>query len=110
MRGVSEDDLKGKKEEIFKFANESAKDHVKAQFVLTRIAEKEGIKVEPAELEARIAELAENSKSTPEKLREELESGGGADMLEEQILVSKTLDFLLANAKFAEVEPEKTKK
>jgi trigger factor len=110
MRGVSEDDLKGKKEEIFKFANESAKDHVKAQFVLTRIAEKEGIKVEPAELEARIAELAENSKSTPEKLREELESGGGAGMLEEQILVSKTLDFLLANAKFAEVEPEKTKK
>ncbi len=32
------------------------------------------------------------------------------EMLEEQILVSKTLDFLLANAKVAEVEPEKSKK
>jgi len=110
MRGVSEDDLKNKKDEIFKFANESAKDHVKAQFVLTRIAEKEGIKVEPAELEARVNDLAEGTKQSLEKVQEELEKGGGVEMLEEQILVSKTLDFLLASAKVTEVEPEKTKK
>jgi len=109
MRGASEEDLKSKKDQIFQFANESAKDHVKAQFILTKIAEKEGIKVEEKELEEHVTRLAENGKTTPEKLVKELEEGGGMGMIEEQILVSKTLDFLLANAKVTEVEPEKTK-
>ena len=109
-RGVTEDDLKGKKDQIYEFASQSAKDHVKVQFILSKIAVKEGIKVERPEIEARISEMAENGKASPEKLREELEKGGGMEMLEEQILVSKTLDFLLANAKVAEVEPEKSKK
>ena len=109
-RGVNEDDLKSKKDQIYQFANESAKDHVKVQFILSKIAGKEGIKVERPELDARISEMAENGKASPEKLREELKEGGGMEMLEEQILVSKTLDFLLANAKVAEIEPKDIKK
>jgi trigger factor len=110
MRGVSEQDLKDKKDQIFQFASESAKDHVKARFILGKIARKEGIKVDPAEIEARVTEMAENGKTSIEKLREELEEGGGIDMIEDQILVSKTLDFLVTNAKVTEVQPEKPKK
>lgn len=110
MRGVSEEDLKDKKDQIFQFASESAKDHVKARFILSKIARNEGIKVEPSEIEARVTEMAENGKTSIEKLREELEEGGGIDMIEDQILVSKTLDFLVANAKVIEVQPEKPKK
>ena len=53
-RGVSRESIDQNKEQIFAVANNSAKDRVKASFVLGRIAAKEGIKAERDEVVRRV--------------------------------------------------------
>ena len=50
-------------------------------------------------MEERIALMAHRYRMTPEKLKAQLDERGGLGEVEEQILVGKTLDFLIANAK-----------
>jgi trigger factor len=104
LRGVTKEQLEEKKDEIFGHATRSARERLRSSFILEAIAEAEKIKVEPAEIEERIARMAEGYRVTPERLKAQLTERGGLGELEEQILVGKTLDFLIANAK---VEPTK---
>jgi trigger factor len=99
MRGASKEQLEEKKDEIFGFATQSAKGRLRTSFILEAIAEVEQIKVEEAEVEERVAELAQRSRTTPEKMKAQLAEKNGFGEIEEQILVVKTLDFLVANAK-----------
>jgi trigger factor len=99
MRGASKEQLEEKKDEIFGFATQSAKGRLRTSFILEAIAEVEQIKVEEAEVEERVAELAQRSRTTPEKMKAQLAEKNGFGEIEEQILVGKTLDFLVANAK-----------
>ncbi len=101
-RGVTKDTLEHKKDEIFGFASKSARERLRTSFILDAIAQAEGIKVEEAEVEERIGQLARRNRTTPEKLKAQLTERDGLGEIEEQILVGKTLDFLLSNAK---VEP-----
>ena len=57
-----------------------------------------------AEIEERIQQMAARYRVPVEKFNAQLDERGGFGEIEEQILVGKTLDFLLANAK---VEPTK---
>ena len=98
-RGVTKETLEEKKDDILGFATQSARDRLRASFILGAIAEVEGIKVEETEIEQRIAQLAQRYRVTPEKLKAQLSERGGVGEIEEQILEGKTLDFLLANAK-----------
>ena len=98
-RGVSKEQLEQKKDEILGFATQNAKDRLRSSFVLDAIAQQEQIKVEETEVEQRIAQLAQRYRMTPEKLKAQLAERDGLGEIEEQILVGKTLDFLLANAK-----------
>ncbi len=98
MRGASKEQLEQKKDEIFGFAMKSARDRLRASFVLDAIAQAENITVEDAEVENRIEQLAQRYRVTPERLKAQLAEKGGLDEMKEQILVGKTLDFLLANA------------
>jgi trigger factor len=99
LRGASKEQLEEKKDEIFGFATQNAKGRLRTSFILDAIAEAEQIKVEEVEIEQRIAEVAQRSRTTPEKLKAELAEKNGFGEIEEQILVGKTLDFLVANAK-----------
>jgi trigger factor len=99
MRGVTKEAIDSKKDEIFGFANKSAADRVRASFILSRIAEEEKITVDKKEVETRIDEMAARYQMPVSKLREKLAEKGGEAEIEEQILRSKTLDFLEANAK-----------
>ncbi len=98
MRGVTREHLEQKKDEIFGFAAQSAKDRLRASFILDAIANAENIKVEELEIEQRIAQLAQRYRVTHEKLKAQLAERGGLGEIEEQILVAKTLDFLLLHA------------
>jgi trigger factor len=98
-RGVSKEQLEQKKDEILGFATQNAKDRLRSSFVLDAIAQQEQIKVDEAEVEQRIAQLAQRYRITPEKLKAQLAERDGLGEIEEQLLVGKTLDFLLANAK-----------
>ena len=99
QRGVGKDVLESKKEEIFGFASQSAKERLRSSFILGAIAEAEKITVEEAEMEQRIAAMAARYRMPAEKLKAQLDEKGGLGEVEEQILVGKTLDFLIANAK-----------
>ena len=98
MRGVSEEILRENQKDIVNAASRSAKDRVKANFILTRIAGAEGIEVNNDELKERVQELATQYRMTPAKMRTELEEKGALPQLQEEILIGKVLDFLTSNA------------
>jgi len=104
-RGATKEQLEQKKDEILGFANKSAQERLRVSFILDAIAQAEKIAVTPAEIDARIAAMAERYRTTPEKLRPQLEEKGALGEIEEQLQVGKTLDFLVANAN---VEPTKS--
>lgn len=104
-RGATKEQLEQKKDEILGFANKSAQDRLRVSFILDAIAQAEKIAVVPAEIDARVAAMAERYRTTPEKLRPQLEEKGALGEIEEQIQVGKTLDFLIVNAN---VEPLKS--
>jgi trigger factor len=99
LRGATKEQLEEKKNEIFGFAAKSAQDRLRTSFILDAIAAAEKIKVEEAEVEERIRQLAQRSRTTPARLKAQLAEKGGLGEIEEQILVGKTLDFLMDNAK-----------
>jgi len=99
LRGVTKEQLEAKKDELFGQATASAKDRLRVSFILDAIAEKEGIKVEETEIDQRIAQMAVRYRTTPDRLRAMLAERDGLGEVEEQVRVSKTLDFLVANAK-----------
>lgn len=101
-RGVPKETIDRQKDEIYNLANSSAKDRIKVAFLLTRIAEKEGIKVEEEELTRHIAQLAEQSEIRIEKFLKQLEERNGVTEIYEQILHFKVLDFLELNANIVE--------
>lgn len=98
LRGATKEQLEQKKDEIFGFAARSARERLRASFVLDAIARAEKLKVEESEMEARIHDLAQRYRMTPEKLKAQLAERDAFGEIEEQILVGKTLDFLVANA------------
>ena len=99
MRGMSKEQLEQQKDQIYAFAAEQAKIRLRSSFILDAIADAEKIDVEANEVNARIAELAQRYRTTPERFRAQLEERDGMDEIAEQIRVGKTIDFLLANAK-----------
>jgi trigger factor len=103
LRGATKEQLEEKKNEIFGFASKSAQDRLRTSFILDAVAQAEEIKVDEAEVEQRIVQLAQRGRTTPERLKAQLTEKGGLGEIEEQILVSKTLDFLVANAKIETV-------
>ncbi|HUK81274.1 MAG TPA: trigger factor, partial [Verrucomicrobiae bacterium] len=97
--------LEEKKDEIFGFATQSARERLRVSFILNAIARAEGLRVEPRELDERLAQLAPRYGVAPAKLKTQLAERDGLAEIEEQLLVSKTLDFLLANATVEAIKP-----
>lgn len=98
-RGMAPEELQGKKDEIYRFAQKNANDRVRADFVLLKVAEEEKIEVGEPELNERVAGLARKYQLTTRKLLQELEKHDGLSQLEQEMLIAKTLDFLLKEAK-----------
>ena len=104
-RGITKELIDQQKEQIYAAANQSAKERVKAGFVFRRIAEREGIRVPPEELNARIVTLAQGYQMAPEKFIKELEKRDGVGEIYHQLLTEKVVDFLQEHAKIEEVAP-----
>jgi trigger factor len=103
QRGIERDKIEEKKDEIFGYASQSAKEKLKVAFLLGRIAEKEGIRVTREELMHQILAISQQREMRPEKLIKEMEKTNGLARLQEDILLSKVVDFLEQNAKIEEV-------
>lgn len=105
MRGISEEVLRENQKDIISAASRNARDRLKANFILTRIAEKEGIEVKPQELRERVQILANQYRMKFEKMMSELENKNALGQVREEVLIGKVLDFLTSNAN-VEIAPE----
>ncbi|HEX8297474.1 MAG TPA: trigger factor [Chthoniobacteraceae bacterium] len=97
-RGVGDEVLKENEKELVGAAATNARERIKGTFILSRIAEAEGIKVTREELMGRIATLAERYELTFEKMLKELQKRNGLDQINEELLSGKVLDFLASTA------------
>lgn len=97
-RGVPDEMLKEKEEELIKVAGGMAAARLKTNFILHRIAEQEKIQVTQADVQERIRHQAMHHNVPPEKMQQEIEKHDGMNGLVEQVLLSKTIAFLGSNA------------
>lgn len=97
-RGATKEQLESQKDEILGFANRSARDRLKGSFILSAIAAAEKIDASDAEINERIALIARANRTTPQQLRAKLEENNNLDSIAEQIVMTKTIDFLLSKA------------
>ena len=102
QRGVAKEIIESKKDEIFASAAVSAKDRVKAAFILNRIAEQENIKADQKDMTQRIVALAQQNKTTPDKFVKVLQERNAFPEIAQEIVTSKVLDFIELNAQVEE--------
>ena len=104
-RGVPQEVIEGKKDDIFLTASASAKDRVKAAFILNRIAEAEKISVDQRELSQRVVGLAQQNNTTPEKMVKVLQERNAFPEIQQDILTGKVLDFIELQASIEDCAP-----
>jgi trigger factor len=101
-RGVDPDSIQKEKEAIYNVASSTAKDRVKLNFVLEKIAEKESIQATQEEIQRRIYFHAQMADIPLGKFVKELQKRDGVYEIADQIRKEKTLEFL---KKHAAMEP-----
>jgi trigger factor len=88
-------------EDFVKSTQENAERRVRAALLLGAIARLNGIKVEGADIDKRLAEIAERSGKHVAKVRAEMQ-GEQREALESQVLEEKLLEYLLGRATITE--------
>jgi trigger factor len=76
-----------------------AETEVRGTLLLEAIAEKEGLKVEPSEVEARIEQLAKESEQAVSQVRKAFKDANQRRSLELRMREEKTVEFLRSRAK-----------
>jgi trigger factor len=101
--GLGEREIKAREAELRANAHETTLLSLKEFFLLAKIAEAEGIKVEEADIENEIEALAQRSDESVRRVRARVEKEGLTDALASQILERKTIDRIAEFVKFEEV-------
>lgn len=96
-RGVSDEEIRKHQDELIGAAQQSARDRVRANFLLLRIAEKEKIEVTEQDVAQRVIEMASRYEIPVNKLVKDLQRRDGFGPLREQILTGKALDLITGN-------------
>jgi trigger factor len=102
-RGISRDLIEQQKDQIYSAAASGAKERVKVQFLLRKIAEKEDIKVAQEEIAQRIGNLAAMYQIPPDKFVKDLQKRNGLIEIYDQLMNEKVIDLLQKDAKIEEV-------
>ena len=97
-RGVADEILREHEKDLVGSAAQSARDRIKGTFILLRIAEKEKIGVTDMDMRRRIAQLAQRSRMSFDKMLKELQKRGVIDQIREELITAKTLDFVASQA------------
>ena len=105
-RGVGKEIIEENKDKIYANAKTDAEVRVKANYILSKIAEKEGIKVTDQELSRQVAAMAAQQKVKPQKLAQQLKDNGTIYKVQEEIMNAKVIDLLEEKAKVTEIDPK----
>jgi trigger factor len=81
-----------------------AAQQVRRELLLSGIAEKEGLRATEADVDARIARIAEQRKATPAQIYASLEQAKRLSELERSITEEKVFDFLLSKSTVTEAK------
>ena len=84
--------------EIAGNATVAANERLKGAFILTRIAEKENIRVSKDEMNERITAMAVRYGTSVDKMKKDLVDRDALTGIEEELLIAKTLAYLTSNA------------
>ena len=106
QRGVGKEVIEENKDRIYANAKADAEVRVKANYILSKIAEKEGIKVTDQELSRQVAAMATQQKVKPQKLAQQLKDNGTIYQVQEEIMNAKVIDLLEEKAKVTEIDPK----
>ena len=74
---------------------QAASDRIRLMLILSQIARQEGISVDKADLQQRIAEKAVEFGTSPKQLQAELEEESGLERLRDMLLAESTLEYLM---------------
>ncbi len=97
VRGISDDEIRKHQGELIGAAQQGAKDRVRGNFLLLRVAEREKLEVSEQDVSRRVIEMAARYEIPVGKLVKDLKRRDGFGPLREQILIGKALDLLAAN-------------
>ena len=106
QQGVSAEEFEKHKESLHEGASKAAHDRFKSRLILTKIAEKEKIKVENEDFSRMIMMEAQQSGQNPDKLVKELQKDQNrVNQMRRDIILGKTMDLLSKKAEREIVEP-----
>lgn len=109
-RGAREEDLAKISDKLEEASVAKAERTLKTFFILSRIAEKEGIQATPEDVEMRVAELAARYRTTSAKMRQQLEREGMLPEILVQLQEEKTVSHILSKADIKEAAAAKKPK
>jgi trigger factor len=109
VRGISDDEIRKHQDELIGAAQQGAKDRVRGNFLVLRVAEKEKLNVTEEDVTRRVIEMAARYEIPVGKLVKDLERRNGFGPLREQILIGKALDLLAVNVRVRESSSEPVK-
>ena len=105
QQGASEADFEAHKEQLHEGASKAAHDRLKSRLILSKIAEKEKVKVENDDFSRMIMMEAQQSGQKPDKIVKEIQKDRSRiDRMRSEILLGKTMDLLLEKAERETVE------
>ncbi|MCL4222326.1 MAG: trigger factor [Phycisphaerales bacterium] len=109
-RGVDPQKIEEHIAELRAASGEAAARELKLFFILSKAADQLDIRVEEAEINGRIAQMAIERGQRPEKLRQELIQNRQVQQIYQQIREHKTLDAIVSKAEIEEMSPEEFNK
>lgn len=105
-RGVDPQKIEEHIAELRAASSEAAARELKLFFILSKAADQMDVKVDEAEINGRIAQMAIERGERPEKLRQELINNRQVPQIYQQIREHKTLDAIVSKARIEEMSPE----
>jgi trigger factor len=96
-RGVSDEEIRSHQDELIGSAQQSARQRVRSNFLLLRVAEKEKLEATETDLTQLVFEMSMRYEIPAKKLVADIRKRGAVEELREQVLVRKALDLLAAN-------------
>ena len=106
QQGASAEEFEKHKESLHEGASKAAHDRFKSRLILTKIAEKEKIKVENEDFSRMIMMEAQQAGQNPDKLVKELQKDQNrVNQMRRDIILGKTMDLLAEKADREIVEP-----
>jgi trigger factor len=106
QQGVSAEDFEKHKDSLHDGASKAAHARLKSRLILSKIAEKEKVKVENEDFSRMIMMEAQQSGENPEKLVKELRKDQNrVNQMRRDIILGKTMDLILEKAERKSAEP-----